>query len=501
MEPIEDNLLERFKKLVSDHIGLSIRKEDSETFRKALTIQMKGLNIVEPERYLSFLESDDGASKQEWKALIISLTTGESYFFRDKGHFFLLQNTILPELIEKNKNQRSLRIWSAGCASGEEPYSVAILLDMLLPDMKGWDIAIIGTDINEESLKKAARGIYSRWSFRMVDKDIQGKYFKRHPDEWELHEDIRKMVKFQYGNLIEAGFFSQNPVIRDMDIIICRNVFIYFKKEAVSAVFDNFLKIVNDGGYLISGHNELYGLELTNLRRIMFPEAVIYKKTVELEVQRNTSVKRGLSNSPVPLLIKEGVIIPPLKLRGGGEGLCSPRDTKREIIALTKQEQYAEDVNKAESLLNTCKDDDGVLYLMAQACANTGDYEQAESLCRKAMDAAADSADPYFLLAHIAEARGNDEEAKELFKKAIYLDAAFIAAYCELGGLYEKENDIPRAGKARTTAMEFLKSLPSQATVKPYDITAGELLKYVEYLTGARDADLMPAGPREKSRR
>jgi chemotaxis protein methyltransferase CheR len=501
MKQIEDKLLERFKTLVTDHIGLRICKEDSETFRKALTIQMKILNIIDPERYLSFLESDTGESKQEWKALIISITTGESYFFRDKGHFFLLQNTILPELIKNKEPQRSLRIWSAGCATGEEPYSVAILLDMLLPDLKGWDIFIIGTDINEESLKKAARGIYSQWSFRMVDKDIQGKYFKRHRDQWEIHENINKMVKFQYGNLIEDDFFFQNHEICNMDIIICRNVFIYFQKEAVSAVFNNFLRILNDGGYLITGHAELYGHDLTNLHQIMFPEAVIYKKTAELKVQ-TTEITRlpECIKERKDLTIKETPVAKSV-LPVPGLSKTKPLDPNREIEELIKQGRYTEAIDKAESFLITYKDNYDLLCLIAQAYANSGDYEKAASACRRAMNINAHSADPYLLLAHVAEARGDDEEAKDLLKKAIYLDPAFIAAYCELGGLYEKGDDIPRARKARTTAIEFLKSLPSQAPVKPYDITAGELLEYVEYLTRSKDAGLMPSGPGEKSRR
>src|SRR5208283_4372206 len=467
--------------LISSRTGLKLRPEDREACRAAVKSRLKGLKLSTFEEYHQFLISDTTESGSEWKEVAALLTTGETYFFRDKGQLALIRNWILPELIENRRDKRCLRIWSAGCATGEEPYSLAILLDMILPDLKGWDILIVGTDINEESLKKAARGIYSQWSFRMVDKDIQGNYFKKHHDEWAINENIKKMVKFQYGNLIEDGSFSQNPDICNVDIIVCRNVFIYFGKEAVSAVFNNFLKILNEGGYLITGHGELYGLDLSRLRQIMFPEAVIYKKTAELEGGNNLKVEaKGFSKPALP--VQEASKIKPL-------------EPKTEIAESSKKGRHTEAVDKAASMLNTCKDDK--VYLMAQALANSGDYEKAESICRKAINTNAGSADPYFLLAHIAEARGNIEEAMDLFKKAIYLNPSFIAAYCELGGLYEKGNDILRARKARTTAIELLKSLPSQAPVKPYDITAGELLKYVEYLAGARDAALMPAGPKE----
>ena len=499
MKQIEGGLLECFKKLVENHIGLCIRQADGEALRKTLGAEMKRLNIAEAEEYLSFLESDSGESKKEWKALILLITTGESYFFRDKGHFFLLQNNILPKLIKNRQNQRTLRIWSAGCSTGEEPYSIAILLDMLFPDMKQWDVFILGTDINEESLKKAERGIYSEWSFRMVDKDIKRKYFKRHQDDWEIAGEIKKTVRFQYGNLMAGDFFSQNPEICNMDLIICRNVFIYFNKKAVSSVLSKFINTLNDEGYLITGHGELQGHDLMDLNQIMYPEAVIYKKTLEVKGQspkitrlpERKKEKKELKFKITPVS-KPALPVPaPSKMK--------PLEPKKEIAELIKKGRYTEAVDKAASPLNKCKDDNDMLCLMAQVYANSGDYEKAEGVCRKAMDNNTASADPYFLLAHIAEAKGNDEEAKALFKKVIYLNPSFIAAYCELGGLYEKGNDIPRAKKARSTAIELLKALPPSSAIKPYDITAGELLAYVLALIRSEKETLALTG--EKSRR
>ncbi len=499
MKYIDDKLLERFKRLVSDHIGFCIREGDNETFRKALIAEMKRLNIVEPAGYLCFLESDTVESKQQWKTLIISITTGESYFFRDKGHFFLLQSSILPELIKNKEIERSLRIWCAGCSTGEEPYSVAILLDMLLEDKRGWNIFITGTDINDESVKKAKRGRYSPWSFRLVDKAIKEKYFKRRQDEWEINENIKKMVNFQYGNLIEDGFFSQKPELCNMDIIICRNVFIYFNKEAVASVLDKFINALNDGGYLITGHGELRGHDLMNLSQIMYPEAVIYKKTLESkrrtpEIALSPEVRK--EKKDLEFKIKP-VLKSPLAVSVSSNK--KPMDPKPDIGELIKKGRCTEAINKAEGLLNKCKDDIDMLCLMAQAYANSGDYDKAESVCRGAMNINANAADPYFLLANIAEARGNDEEAKDLFRKAIYLNPSFIAAYCELAGIYEKGNDIPRAKKARSTAIELLKYLPSSSSVKPYDITAGELLAYVLALIRPGKETLVLSG--EKSRR
>lgn len=484
MKPLADDIFARLSHCVESRIGLCVRAEDSESFRKTLLARMKKVNIIEPEEYLRILEADTTASHREWKALVILLTTGESYFFRDKGHFFLLQNTILPELLKNKQNQRSLRIWSAGCATGEEPYSVAILLDMLLPDRQDWDICILGTDINEESLQKAERGLYSPWSFRLMDKDIQGKYFTSRKGEWQLAEKIKRMVTFQWGNLLDGDFYSQNPEICGMDIIICRNVFIYFQKEAVAAVFSKFAKTLNDAGYLIAGHGELQGLDLSSMRQRLYPEAVIYKKAAILnrpvpEVGRAPECVKEQKNLPAKV---KPVSRPAPPARPVGK--LPPPDPKTEIEELIRTGRYGEAIERSAQFLPLSRDRCDMLCLLANAYANSGEYGKAEGACREAIKINADAAEPYFLLAQIAEARGNDEDAKDLFRKAIYLKPGFIAAYCELGGLYEKENDSLHAKKARSTAIELLKALPSRAQVKPYDTTAGELLKCVEYLIG-----------------
>ena len=157
---------------------------------------------------------------------IALLTNGETYFFRDHGQFDLLRLRLLPELIERRRDAKTLRLWSAGCSSGEEAYSLAMLLDMLLPKRDGWNILILGSDIDEAALAKARRGHYGQWSFRMAPPALKQRYFQRKGDEWMLDERIRSMVTFRTSNLIGETFPSAE--LRDMDLILCRNVFIYF---------------------------------------------------------------------------------------------------------------------------------------------------------------------------------------------------------------------------------------------------------------------------------
>jgi len=474
MKPFETTLLQQFKDVISSHTGLNIREKDDELLSRMLPVRMKSATFGEPERYFSLLQSNTPASKQEWKELIRLLTTGESYFFRDQGHFYLLQNIILPQLIKTKGDNHTLRIWSAGCSSGEEPYSVAILLDRFFHDLKGWDVFILGTDINEDSIEKARQGVYTDWSFRRMEEDVHRQYFTRNKDIWRIDERIKKMVIFREGNLITDKVSSRNAEIRNMDIIICRNVFIYFKnEEAVSGVINQCIPILNEGGYLITGHGELYGNDFPCLQKKLFPEAVIYiknsgykKKTPEFKEQTQTRAVGITKTMKAPLS-------------------ASPRKVKK---------SPREAVRKGKEVVGGRSGDFDRELSVAMTCANSGDYEKAESSCRIAIRINALSAEPYFLLAHIAEAKGDVEEAKNFLKKVIYLDPSCVAAYLEISGLYQKENDLPRAKKMRSTAMEHLQLLPSQAAVPPYDSTAGELIKYVEYMMGATGDIVTPSG-------
>ena len=304
MKILDENLLQRFKERISEKTGLRIRSQDDDNLCKVIHARTKFHKLSTPEAYYQFLNNDTDQSRHEQQELIGLLTVGESYFFRDKGQFELLKNVILPELIACRKSERILRIWSAGCSTGEEPYSFAILVDELFPQLQDWDILILGTDINKEALERARRGVYTKWSFRMVDPLIRERYFVKRNDEWEIDEKIKRMVEFHYGNLLGNSFPVQTSQIHNMDIILCRNVFIYLNDKAISGVIKKFTATLNEGGYLITGHGELYAQNLRQLRTILFQESAVYKKISEseLRIEKLTPIHHRLKEfQKVPL--------------------------------------------------------------------------------------------------------------------------------------------------------------------------------------------------------
>ncbi len=546
---MNDAIIHRFAQLICSHTGLHIREQDRDALRKKIWTRMKTLKLSAAEEYYNLLEAgtvprdgqDACASECEWKELTLLLTTSESYFFRDQGQFKLLQNLILPELIERQKLARSVRIWSAGCSTGEEPYSLAILVQEMIPDWEQWQILILGTDINQANIEKANRGIYNSWSFRLVDTDLQRRYFYERQTEWEIQERIRRMVTFRYGNLVQDLFPSPDGVC-NMDLIICRNVFVYFDSLAIATVLEKFYSTLRPGGYLITAHAELYGQQLGRLRAKMFPESVVYQRREDWPVETGLAgpklAKAGESHSrrsasnrqnagsgraalgrplpgespqlrsrvPAPSathpafssdlanLLPNGQQKPPGPTpiaRAAVGGSTLPADSTissesahkilSEAQTLFQKEAYREAIQKAKQVIALQPGHFGAYYLIAQAHANLGEYDKAKQSTQQAIQINSLSAEPYYLLAHIAEEQGDIEAAKRFFKRIIYLAPSSIFAYLELASLYEREGDMPRANKMRMTAFELLKGLPPDATLEQHSqLRASELLLYVQ---------------------
>ena len=179
---------------------------------------------------MDWLLSSEPPSRNQIEILASYLTIGETYFFREKQTFEILEERILADLIKtRRQNERRLRIWSAGCCTGEEPYSIAMLLSKMLPDLKDWNISILATDINPRFLHKASEGVYSKWSFRDCPQGVKERYFRKaKEDRLEILPDIKKMVTFSYLNLVEDSYPSLSNCTNAMDVIFCRNVLMYF---------------------------------------------------------------------------------------------------------------------------------------------------------------------------------------------------------------------------------------------------------------------------------
>ncbi|QWR76569.1 CheR family methyltransferase [Candidatus Magnetomonas plexicatena] len=487
--------LTNIQSFISAHTGLHVDEKD---LSATINSRLRHVSLQSPDDYCTFLSSDTPESKHEWKVLYQTITTGESFFFRDKGQFSLLRNTILRELIEHNRDKRTLRLWSAGCSTGEEPYSLAIVVNELIPDIHLWDVTVIGTDINENAVEKASRGIFGDWSFRMVPKDVIATYFIRKKGNYEIEPRIRRMVTFRQGNLIKDNYPDIITGIFDMDLIVCRNVFIYFQPENISLALGKLTKSLRDGGYLLTGHAELQAVPHTGLLPIAYPDSIIFrrsdkahKKHTELPVNflpvQNVPIQH-IPVQQVPIkkvekhtaLRKPAAQVIPQKSAERATAVrpyIQPSGPIAESKELLNGGKYPQVIEKMRFFLIDNPKQSEAYALLAEAYANTGDLANAASVCKEAIAINPLDTRPYYLLAHISEEYGNHEEGKDMLKRVIYLNPNCVAAYLELSTIYENTGDATKARNLKETALSILESMPPDMEIEFYSgMRAKELL-------------------------
>lgn len=360
---------------------------------------------------------------------------GETYFFRDQGQFDLLRRRILPQLIARHRADKHLRLWSAGCSSGEEVYSLAILIDQILPDRSDWNIEIIGSDIDQTALTKARNARYGQWSFRMTEPELLKRYFRKQDGEWLLDEAICRMVTFRTLDLIRDPY--PDDIICRLDLILCRNVFIYFDESDIRSVAIKQAASLCDGGYLLSGHTELIGHHGATLRSRLFAEGVIYQR--------------------VTLPSKEAELQLPI--------IQSPKSEP--LVSISSPANLPSALPPTSSVVS--------LLTAAHQHADRGAYAQAEQACLDAINLDPLAAGPHFLLAQLAQLHGDFAQAEELLNKTLYLDSHFVAAYLELAALHTRAGRSAQAQTLRRIALDVLDRLPGDTTIAAYETNAVDM--------------------------
>jgi chemotaxis protein methyltransferase CheR len=493
--------LDRFSAAFAAYTGVRLRPRDEETLRTTMAARMKSLHLHRGEEYCRLLAGDEGRAEREWQRLIAALTNPETYFFRDEAQMMLLRLTLLPELIERNRRERSLRLWSAGCSTGEEAYSLAILIHELLPDRDQWDVRIVGTDINENSLEAARRGSYGAWSFRSMDPALRERYFAPERELYRVDDHLRAMVTFRPLNLVRDTLPDAGAGIRAMDLILCRNVFIYFAPDTIEAVLAKLAATLCGGGYLMTGHAEFHDRPPPSLRVRLFPGAVVYQsspppaRTQPIGGQPAPSAAVGIparnrTEAPPRSWQVQGVVAPTVSPipRPAPAAVVEPEA----LLAAAERERHAgrhgAALGQLSLLLHRHPRHARALCLSARIYADLGEHVRSEELCRQAIEQNPLDAAAYLLLASIADERGNRQEAKALLKKVVYLAPDAVTAYLELAAIYASEGDPSRSRTMRRAALDVLRSFPSEQPIEPWgDVTAGELLPQVEAMVHVRE--------------
>jgi len=481
-------LLAQFSKFVATHFGLHFPQNRQRDLERGALAACLEFGANDPEACLSRL-MDTPPSQVQAEVLASHLTVGETYFFREKAIFELLENRILPELIASRRaTNKRLRIWSAGCATGEETYSLAILLCRMLPDLPEWNLTILGTDINARALHKAATGIYGSWSFRHPPPWLKETYFRETPEGYEVRPDIRENVVFFYHNLVEDPYPSVANNTNAMDIIVCCNVLMYFQPETIQQVGENFYHALLDDGWLIVSPGEATPALFPRFERVGFPSAILFRRQQGAATLPPPAAlpQEVWAFTPVPDYGKERAVPPGEVVAAGAcddleTVIPAPPASFENALALYSSGRYTEAAAQLKSLAEP-----RAQALMARLHANQGMLDEALSWCDKAIDSEKINPRLHYLRAAILQELGRNQDAAESLKHTLYLDPDFVPAHLAWGNLLLRQDKRKEAQRHFRIAFSLLRDYPQD-----------ELLPELEGMTAGRMRDVVWAAQQE----
>ena len=452
---LAEPLLSGLTEFIAERTGLHFPRERWRDLERALGPAARELGFADAEACSHWLLSE-APTQGQIEVLASHLTVGETYFFRDRGSFEALEERVLPELLRLRGAERRLRVWSAGCCTGEEPYSIALLLDRLIPDYGDWSITLLATDINPRFLRKAAEGVYGEWSFRDAPAWIRRHFERRKDRRFELKPRIRARVTFSCLNLADDAYPSLATNTNAMDVILCRNVLMYFTPERAARVVENLRRALVEGGWLIVSPTEISHTLFSSFAAVEIPGAVLYRKLA------GAAPRVLAAERPAPILAP------------------TPDEVPQHFAeALTVHEEPPAQARPSEPEPSEAGES-AMLARAAHDCANLGKLAEALAWCEKAI--AADKLEPalHYLLATILQEQGEAEAAAGALRRALYLDPEFALAHFALGNLRLAQGRRREGQRHFENALMLLRARPHDETLPQSEgLTAGRLAEIV----------------------
>ena len=435
--------------LIHDRMGLNFTENKQRELIQGISRSAKTLAYSSTESFVDFL------LKNDWEHEIINslaaeLTIGETYFLRDRKMFDMIVNYVIPE----KRREKKLKFWSAACSTGEEPYSIALTLDMAIPDIKSWEIEVLATDINREALETAERGVYRPWSFRESKFPDKDHYFKENASGcFEISNDIKKMVKFFRLNLISETYPSDSNGTSDCDIIFCRNVLIYFSLGTAGRVIEKLYNCLKPGGLLILSATELALVPENLFEVIELSGTMILKKPLNLDGASDLLQFR--LNYPDNCEIRTNSTV--------------DKPHKEHKEAWTQEEvkvQFSKGIveqpEKATSLKQFSSDEK---YEEAERLADRGKYEEASKMCQEAIQEDSLQSKWYYLYSVVLFESNRLSDAAKAISKVLYLDADNVMGHIMSGHINNALGNQKLAGKSFDNALVQLRKFGSDDVI------------------------------------
>ena len=463
--PLSSDDFALFQELLIDACGLRFEEERKQSLHLALWERLQERGYDSYREYYNLLKFHP-EGRLEVRELLDLITVGETYFFRNKAQFNVLMESVLPEIIKRKLSTRdkSIRVWSAGCSRGDEPYSIAIAIKEVLPSNEAWTISILGTDINRNGLACAKEATYAEKDIAHLPKEYLNKYFKVEDCTYLLKSDVRGLVRFHYHNLVKDPFVHET--MQRIDLLFCRNVTIYFDAQTTRRVIENLYHSLAPEGYLFLGHTETLWQVTDKFERVEFPQTFVYKKRCSLAPEG--AMRPFMA---VPEIKIEDLTRPVAPMLFPGPTL-SERSPSFEVEGLTSIHSQSNDPVAPK------KNDRLTSLSQATRLANDARYKEAADILAQVIEADNLSVEAYYLLGVLSYKSGDLREAETQFRKVIYVNPDSILAYFNLGNIYLYQKKFREAAREFRNAILLSEKRPKDEQIKfCEDLTVEFLLR------------------------
>lgn len=459
----------RFRDLVHSHAGIFLEESKLDSLRISLVTRATRLGADSLGDYYGMLEKDEA----EFKELLNLVTINETSFFRFPQQFDALRATVLPEIMSGKRNgSRSLRMWSAGCSTGEEPYSIAMALaDSGLRGL-GWDAQVLGTDVSTQALAVAKAGIYGKRVVVSVPKDILSRHFEDLGGQrFRVTKAVKEHVDFGYHNLIKEPY--PLSLMGNWDIIFCRNVTIYFRLESTKRVVHNFYRSLNPGGYLFIGHSETLSSISDEFEPVEIGGVFLYRKpqskplftlgaSAEEAAARPRKAAEGDAVAEPPELPAPAPARGKSKVKRAAKHHWAPEAESPldEAKRLLREGKAGEALAAVGAVLEADPNNADAHLLSAYVHADTGNYQAALEACNRALALNPLLPIARYILGIIYQRQGDAIRAVSELKKTIYVDPDFALAHLNLANIYKSQRKWDSAAREYENAVRALRKSP-----------------------------------------